>query len=341
MNKLRKGKTIMDNQHMNPGQLLEISGNYWKACTLHAGVKLDLFTVIGNEPVTSEDIAQKLEADKRGVAMLLNALTAMGLLSKTKNDYSNTAASKTFLSKDSSQYIGYMIMHHHHLVDSWAKLNKAVKTGKPVRERVSHSEGETRKSFLMGMFNTAMNVAPRLLIRINLSKRKRLLDLGGGPGTYAIHFCMNNPQLKATVYDLPSTRPFAQSTIEKFGLEERIDFIGGNFLEDSIKGLYDVAWLSHILHGEGPEDCRKIINKAVSAIEPGGMIIVHDFILDDTMDGPLFPALFSLNMLLGTENGQSYSEKQIKDMLADAGVKDMQRIPIQTPNDSGIISGIV
>ena len=68
---------------------------------------------------------------------------------------------------------------------------------------------------------------------------------------------------------------------------------------------------------------------------------MHDFILDDTMDGPLFPALFSLNMLLGTENGQSYSEKQIKKMLADAGVKDMQRIPIQTPNDSGIITGII
>lgn len=331
----------MDNQHINPGRLLAISGNYWKACTLHAGVKLDLFTVIGDEQVTSENIAQRLEADKRGVAMLLNALTAMGLLSKTENNYSNTSASRTFLSKDSTQYIGYMIMHHHNLVDSWAKLNKAVKTGKPVRERVSHSEGETRESFLMGMFNIAMNIAPSLVIKINLSKRKHLLDFGGGPGTYAIHFCMHNPQLKATVYDLPDTRPFAQSTIKKFGLEDRIDFMDGDYLEDSIKGLYDVVWLSHILHGEGPEDCRKIINKAVSALEPGGMIIVHDFILDDTMNGPLFPAIFSLNMLLGTENGQSYSEKQIKNMLADAGVKDMQRIPIQVPNDSGIIIGII
>lgn len=331
----------MDNKDVNPGWLLKISGNYWKACTLHAGVKLDLFTLIGDEQVASEDIAQSLESDERGVAMLLNALAAMGLLSKTENDYSNTSASRTFLSKDSSQYIGYMIMHHHNLVDSWAKLNEAVKTGKPVRERVSHSEGETRESFLMGMFNMAMHIAPRLVIKINLSKRKHLLDFGGGPGTYAIHFCMSNPQLKATVYDLPGTRPFAQSTIEKFGLEDRIDFMDGDYLEDSIKGLYDVAWLSHILHGEGPEDCRKIINKAVSALEPGGMIIVHDFILDDTMNGPLFPALFSLNMLLGTENGQSYSEKQIKNMLAEAGVKDMQRIPIQTPNDSGIISGII
>ena len=84
-----------------------------------------------------------------------------------------------------------------------------------------------------------------------------------------------------------------------------------------------------------------IIQKAVDALEPGGMIIIHDFILNNSMDGPLFPALFSLNMLLGTESGQSYSEEQIKDMLVAAGVRDIRRIAIKTPNDSGIIVGFV
>ena len=82
-----------------------------------------------------------------------------------------------------------------------------------------------------------------------------------------------------------------------------------------------------------------IVRKAVSALEPGGLIMVHDFILNDTMDGPLFPALFSLNMLLGTDSGQSYSQQQITDMFVKAGVKNIKRIPIQTPNDSGIIAG--
>ena len=110
-------------------------------------------------------------------------------------------------------------------------------------------------------------------------------------------------------------------------------------MKEDIEGVYDAAWLSHILHGEGPEDCQRIIQKTVSALVPGGMIIVHDFILDNTMDGPVFPALFSLNMLLGTPDGQSYSEKQIMEMLAKAGVKGIQRIPFQGPNDSGIITG--
>ncbi|OEU64311.1 MAG: hypothetical protein BA867_11760 [Desulfobacterales bacterium S5133MH16] len=193
----------------------------------------------------------------------------------------------------------------------------------------------------MGMFNIAMSMAPSLADTIDLSGRNHLLDLGGGPGTYAIHYCLKNPRLKATVYDLPTTRPFAKKTIERFGLTDRIDFIDGNYVKEEIEGTYDVAWLSHILHGEDQKDCQRIIEKTVSALEPGGMIIVHDFILNNAMDGPLFPALFSLNMFLGTSGGQSYSEKQITGMLAKAGVKEIRRLSYQGPTDSGIITGTV
>ena len=124
-------------------------------------------------------------------------------------------------------------------------------------------------------------------------------------------------------------------------MADRIDFMAGNYVEDEIDGKYDAAWLSHILHGEGPQTCREIIQKTVSALEPGATIVVHDFILDNSMDGPLFPALFSLNMLLGTSSGQSYSENQIMDMLSGAGVKNIRRIPVQSPNDSGIILGTI
>ena len=331
----------MTAQQWNPGKLLEVSGSYWETCVLHAAVKVDLFTALGDEQLAAEDISQKLKVDKRALSMLLNALVAMNLLSKVGDKYSNSSASLSFLSKDSPDYIGYMIMHHHHLMDSWSQLDLAVKKGKPVRTRASFSDKEVREGFIMGMFNLARGLAPRVAKEIDLSDRRHLLDLGGGPGTYAIYFCLNNPELNATVFDLPTTRPFAEKTIEKYDLADRIDFIGGDYLEDDIKGSYDVAWLSHILHGEGPESCRTIIQKAVSALEPGGRIIIHDFILDNTMDGPLFPAIFSLNMLLGTTHGQSYSEEQIFEFLVDSGIKEIQRIPFQGPNDSGIVIGIV
>jgi len=331
----------MEKQQWNPGSLLQLSGQYWATCTLHAAVKLDVFTAIGDKHMAIRDIAQKLNVNKNGITRLLNALTAMNLLEKSDDKFSNVSAANTFLSKDSPGYIGHIITHHHHLVDSWSMLDQAVKTGTPVRARVSDTSPEWRESFLMGMFNIAMSVAPSLADKIDLSGRRHLLDLGGGPGTYAIHYCQKNPSLNATVYDLSTTRPFAEKTIEKFGLTDRIDFIDGNYVKEGIEGIYDVAWLSHILHGEGQKDCQRIIEKTVSALEPGGMIIVHDFILNNTMDGPLFPALFSLNMFLGTPEGQSYSEKQITGMLSEAGVKEIRRFPFQGPTESGIITGTV
>jgi hypothetical protein len=331
----------MNTQEWNPGQILELSGHYWKTCTLHAGVKLGVFSAIGQENLGAADIAQRVKGDERALTMLLNALTAMNLLSKSVGKYSNTPASLVFLSKDSPRYLGFMIMHHHHLVESWSQLDQAVRTGHPVRGRASFGDDEKRESFLMGMFNIAMTNAPELTRAVDLAGRRRLLDVGGGPGTYAIHFCLNNPQLRGTIYDLSTTRPFAERTIARFGLTGRVDFMEGDYLAEEIRGSYDVAWLSQILHGENPEACRVIVDKTVSALEPGGLIMVHEFLLDNTMDGPLFPALFSLNMLLGTDGGQAYSEAEIMDMLGNAGVGEIRRLPFRGTNDSGIIAGIV
>ncbi len=322
----------------NAGKLLEISGSYWHACTLHAGVKLDLFSRIETGDNTAEDIAGGLGYDVRGVAVLLDALVAMGLIVKTRSRYSNSATSKSLLVKGSPEYIGYMIMHHHHLVEAWSHLYQAVRTGEPVRKRGALDE-EERESFLMGMFNMAMGIAPGLAGQIDLGGRQHLLDLGGGPGAYAIHFCLANPNLKATIADLTTTRPFAEKTISRFGLSDRIDFVPCNYLEDDIQGAYDVAWLSHVLHGEGPDGCRMIIKKAVSALDQGGLMLIHDFILNDTSDGPLFPAIFSLNMLINTDKGRSYTGNQIKEMMSEAGLTNVKRLPFTGPNESGIMSG--
>lgn len=319
-----------------------MSGSYWKTCTLHTGVKLDIFTAIGSNALTLDEINKKLKGNKRGLSVLLNALSALELLEKKNEKYSNSPPALTFLSKDSQQYIGFMIMHHHHLMESWHKMDKAIIGGKPARSRSSFSDDERRESFLMGMFNIGMATAPKLSKELDLSGCKRLLDLGGGPGTFAIHFCLANPGLNASVYDLSTTRPFAEKTIKRFKVSDRVEFISGNYLEDEFAypDSFDVAWLSHILHGEGPKQASDIIGKAVLALKPKSKIYIHDFILNDTMDAPLFPALFSINMYLGTSKGQSYSEIQISDMLKVHGVEHIKRLSFEGPTQSGILSGI-
>jgi len=321
------------------GRLLKTSGSFWEACTLHAGVQLDVFTILGDRSMGAEAVAETIGGDPRATGTLLHALAAMGLIVKRGETFSNTPESRTFLVRGAPEYVGFIILHHHHLVPAWSRLPDAVKGGKPVRKK---RRGKREiESFLMGMFNQAMAIAPNLASEIDLSDRQHLLDLGGGPGTYAIHFCLANPALEATVFDLATTRPFALKTIARFGLKGRIRFRAGDCLKDDLGGPYDAAWLSHLLHSLGPDQCREVIKRAVSVLTPGGVIFVHDFILKNTLDAPLFPALFSLNMLVNTEAGRAYSERDIREMLSEAGCKDIKRLPFTGPADSGIITATV
>lgn len=322
-------------------ELLQLSGGYWATCALHAGVRLDIFTPLEQSELTATEVAAACKSDPRATAMLLDALTAMKLLVKSDNGYRCTPFAAETLSKRSAGYMGHIIMHHHHLMSSWANLPQAVRTGKPLHGGVSHSDDATvRESFLMGMFNLASQLAPRIAQNLDLEGKRRLLDLGGGPGTYAIHFCRQHPQLTAVVYDLPTTREFAERTIASFDLSDRVTFVPGDFDLDSVPTGFDIAWLSHILHGEGPQGCATILRKGVDALEPGGMLLVQEFILDDPKDGPLFPALFSMNMLLNTDSGQAYSKQELTGMMAAAGLIGIHRLPVELPNGAGIMAGI-
>ncbi|MDR3630173.1 MAG: methyltransferase [Desulfocapsaceae bacterium] len=320
---------------------MSVSSAYWRGCALQAGVRLEIFSILADEALPLSRIAERADSDHRGMEYLLNALSAMGLLDKQGDTYRNSRAALNFLCTDSRQYIGHIILHHHHILDGWAQLDLAVRTGQPVARR-SYGAVAERESFLLGMFNLAMMIAPDIARSLDLHGSRRLLDLGGGPGTYAIHFCLANPDLQAVIFDRPTTQPFAQKTVGEFGLTDRIGFLGGDFNCDPIPGgPYDVAWLSQILHSNGPEQCREVIRKVVEVMTPGGLIMIHDFILEDSKDSPEFAALFALNMLVNNARGRTYSEQEIRAMLQEAGAGEIARHPFQGPNSSSILSARV
>ncbi|QWV95350.1 methyltransferase [Geomonas oryzisoli] len=332
----------MEFKEWTPATLLELSGSYWSTCTLHAGVKLNVFSPLASGSMTADELARDLDLDARGLAMLLDALAALGLLVKQDQRYTTTPFSAKFLNRTSPDYLGHIIMHHHHLVAGWSRLDESVKSGHPVRERVSHEDvASSRESFLMGMFNLAMILAPKIVPQVDLQGRRRLLDLGGGPGTYAIHFCLHNPHIDAVICDLSTTRTFAEQTVARFELSDRVGFVAVDFEQDDLPEGFDVAWLSHVLHGIGPDACASVLRKTVSALEPGGLILIQEFILNDKRDAPVFPALFSLNMLLGTPEGQAYSQGELFEMLEKAGATQVRRLPIELPNGAGVIAALV
>ncbi len=327
-------------EQWNEQSISDVSGSFWQACTLQAAVKLDIFSLLGDEQKTASDVAVEIRSDLRGMTSLLNALVSMGLLKKTGDAFSNTEASSHYLNKSSDRYIGWRILHHHYLMPSWARLDEAVMRGEPVaNEKAAVLPEVQREAFLMAMFNNATPVSKSIVPFIDLKGCQTLLDLGGGPGTYAIQFCEKYPQLKAVVYDLPASKPYAEATINKFHMQDRIKFSGGNFFENDIPGIYEAVWISHILHSSGPEECQELIRRAVRALKPGGLCLLHDFWLNQSEDGPLFPALFSLNMLVRTSRGRSYTEGEARLMLEKAGLKNISRLDLNVPNDSGVIVG--
>ncbi len=326
-------------QDWNIGTLLNTSGGYWQAFILHAAVGLDLFSAIGDNSKSAAAMAKRKKLHPRALERLLNALTAMGLLEKNKKLFKNTTESRQFLCKDSPAYIGFIIRHHRNLVQAWAQLPQVLETGDPVERVPSTRDEETLESFLLGMNILATAVSPSVLKKIDLSQRQKLLDLGGGPGTHAIKFCEAYPNLSACVYDRPTSRKFAEKQFRENNMENRISFIDGDFTQDPIPGEYDVIWISQALHSEGQADCTTVLQKAAATLATGGEMIVHEFILDNNGTTPTRPAIFSLNMLVNTPNGRSYTEKELHLMMKIAGLKNIRRVPLDNPGQSGLMIG--
>lgn len=327
-------------------ELLALSGSYWPVCALQAAVSLDVLTAIDDmaddgERVRSSRLAEKLGCDARAFSALMTALLALELLDGDLDSLIVPESVRTYLSSNSDHYVGYLIKHHSHIMPAWTRLAQAVRSGKRQRDNSSsdtESEAE-REAFLMGMFNVALNQAETVAKTLKLEGKTRLLDLGGGPGTYAVFFCRENPGLCATIFDRPTTEKFARGIVRRFGLEEQVGFVGGDFLEDELPKGYDAVWISQILHGENPEDAAKLVVRAGKSLNPGGMIAIQEFVLNDDRRGPVHPALFGLNMLVGTTGGRAYTWREIEAMLRAAGAISVSRLDIALPTGCGIVIG--
>jgi SAM-dependent methyltransferase len=332
------GRIVME---WNAAKLVELSGGYWAGCALQAAVQLDVFTALEKGGQTEEELAAALSCDRRAFSMLVTALTALGLARREGGKITAPANVLSLLSTNSPDYLGFIIQHHAHLIPGWARLAEAVRDGKPTRdESSSHTDSDAeRQAFLLGMFNVARLQAEKVAQALNLSACKKLIDIGGGPGTYAVYFCKKNPSLRATIFDLPTTEPFATKIVARYDLSERIDFVSGNFLTDTLPKGQDVAWLSQVLHGETMADAAKLLKNAAACLSPGGLLCVQEFVLDDDRGGPPHAALFALNMLVGTSGGQTYTSQELTAMMREAGAAETWALDVSLPQSCRVLVG--
>lgn len=322
-------------------EIIGMASGYQKSCTLLAAVQMDLFSALYEGPREESGLGKDLGCLPRPFDMLLTALDSMGLIQRKNGVVSLEDTARSLLCRQSPDYLGYIIRHFGHIMPGWFKLERAVYTGSrtvddsPMRT----SSPKEREDFLMGMFNVARLQADRIAGALDLTGRRKLLDLGGGPGTYAIYFCMKNPELGAVIFDLPSSEPFARKTIAAHNLSERISFKGGNYLTDTLPDGCDVAWLSQVLHGETPANAATLVKCAAESLVPGGLLCIQEFMLDDDKKGPERAALFGLNMLIATDGGQVYTAQEIRRLMEQAGAGNIRELAVELPSSCRILVG--
>ncbi|MCI0468934.1 MAG: methyltransferase domain-containing protein, partial [Nitrospirae bacterium] len=236
--------------------------------------------------------------------------------------------STRFLIKDSPYYQGDIIKHAEIMWRNWSELDSIVKKGKPVHTAHNH------EAFIKGMHNIASLKAGKIIKNIDLKGVKKALDLGGGPGTYSIE--MAKKGISVTLFDKPETIKIAKGIVSR-SMIKNINFMGGDFLSDRIGDGYDLIFISQILHAYSERDNIAVIKKSKSALNPKGRIVIQEFYLEKDRTHPLQGALFSVNMLVNTEGGRSYSPPEIKQWLSKAGLKN---INIKMIDDCVLVSAV-
>ena len=308
-----------------------------KTRILFTAFELDIFTHLDDKALQAEDVAKKCGTDARATTRLMNALTALGYLEKEGDYFKNTPVTGKFLVKGKPSFFGGM-MHSANLFNSWNTLTEAVKAGTTVikREKNFNNEKWTR-AFINAMHARAKNLAPEVAGKLDLQNVHKVLDIGGGSGIFSMAVTDRGKNIQATVFDLPNVIPITREFIEKEGYTEKIDTREGSFREKLPDEAYDMVLLSAIIHMNSFEQNNDLIEKCSRVLKPGGQLVIQDFIMNDSRTEPQSGALFALNMLVGTEAGDTYTEAEISSWFLHNGIETHKRIAMK--NGSSLLIG--
>jgi hypothetical protein len=294
---------------------------YWPARAILTGVELGVFRALGRRKLSANSVAKRIGADPRTTELLLDALVGQDVLTKAKTSYAIKPALVPFLTDGPESALG-MMTHHARLWEAWSRLTEAVRSGRPVREAPSFRRGpEDARAFTYAMRDGAVRFAPAVAAELPLRGVRHLLDLGGGPGIYSVEIARRFPDLSVTVVDLANVAAVGREIVAEYpDVRDRIRYAPADIGSDPLPEGADAALLSHVIHGESEEGVRGMFRRIADALpKKGGRLIVRDFFLSPDRTEPPGASLFSLNMLVATRGGRSYSAKECTDWLREMG----------------------
>ncbi|MDE3117593.1 MAG: methyltransferase domain-containing protein [Nitrospirota bacterium] len=307
---------------------------------LIAALELDLFTAMGGRGWTIPTLAKRVRASRRGLDILCRNLASVGLLRKQGVTYRNGPLGLGELNAHSPAYRGaYLNLLKDHWAD-WSQLTEHVRSGKPLEDD-KPDDAAYRKAFTWAMHHRSMDIAPRVAAQVGLEGAKTFLDLGGGPGTYALAFLAKHPRLQATVADRAPALEVAREIAETHPAGKRLSYVAVDFVKRPIPGRYDVIWYSNVLHIYSPAENQRVFHRAAAALNPGGRLLIQDAFLQD-VDGlhPQEANLFAVTMLLFTRRGNTYTVRETEAWLRRAGFGRVKPVTLRAGTgdwDGGIL----
>ncbi len=306
----------------------DMAGGYKNAAILLNSLRAGIFDALAEEWKTPAELAADCKLDARATDIVVHSLAAAGILKKDGDRFSTEPGARPFLLADSPTTMKSILGHNLSMMRGWAHLDEVMQSGQPIPKQ--EQSKEQLRDFICGMENVSRISSLDVAAKIDLAFAKRLLDLGGGPGTSSITFANDNPGLECVVYDLEGPIEIAEEQIANANLSNRISTVVGDFHTDDIGEGFDVVYISNIIHMMDSERTLALFNKSRRALVPGGRLLLKDFYLEDSQTEPAFCAQFSVNMLVNTQGGKTYTRSEALDLLGKAGFGDFEVIDVAT-----------
>jgi len=308
---------------------------YQRSGALKTAIELEVFTVIDNGAKTAAAIAAKCGASERGIRILCDFLTTIGLLTKSDGTYGLSPESAAFLSKQSRAYLGttmgFLLLPELKLnMDS---LTDAVRRGgvAPSADNTVSDENPIWIEFARSMGPMIMPSAHVIADLVAGTRDLKVLDIAAGHGFFGITIAQRNPRAEIVAVDWPSVLAVATEHARAGGVEDRHRTLPGDAFKVEFPGGFDVALITNFLHHFDPATCTSFLKKVHAALKPGGRVALLEFVPNPDRVSPPVPARFSLSMLTGTSGGDAYTLAELTQQLEGAGFHGVSAHALPTP----------
>jgi 2-polyprenyl-3-methyl-5-hydroxy-6-metoxy-1,4-benzoquinol methylase len=329
----------------NPVQIFTTIQGYQRAFALKAAVELDLFTAIAKGSQTAAEIAKNCNAAERGVRMLSDSLVVMGFLTKKDNNYSLTPDTAFFLDSRSPAYLGlaFKFLMDPTQLASFAQLTTAVRNGGSTDEHSTLAPDdpiwiEFAKGMAPMMMPAAQAIAGMLAAELGSRPSAKILDIAASHGLFGITVAHRLPQAHIYALDWANVLEVAKENAEKQGLADRYHLMPGSAFDVDYGTGFDAILITNLLHHFEPAANEKMLKKAYNALNPGGQVVLLEFVPNDDRVSPPVPALFSLTMLGNTPKGDAYTLAEYGTMCRNAGLESPRLIPLEPTPEALVVA---